>query len=166
MSHFGWECISLFSTHAKCEICPKLNSLSSLWFGFIWRCICCCHYWEPQILTQVSVVAKTKAIIHVKDESSKSRIMIIALKSIGSFEIVWLEKVSQDLCLKHAMLEAHQHGTSNKRYVGLHEICTKLAKFDIQRCIASPNFFGPKDNMSWIWHLVSIMDYNNDNLIT
>jgi hypothetical protein len=67
--------------------------------------------------------------------------MNIALKSIGSFEIVWLEKVSQDLCFKHAMLEAHQHGTLNKRYVGLHEICTKLAKFDIQRCIASPNFF-------------------------
>jgi hypothetical protein len=92
--------------------------------------------------------------------------MIIALKSISSFEIVWLEKVSQDLCIKHAMLEAHQHGTSNKSYVGLHEICFKLAQFDIQRCIASPNFFWAKDNMSWIWHLISIMDYNNENFIT
>ncbi len=148
MFYFGWECISLFSTHAKCEICPKLNSLSSLWFGFIWRCICCCHYWEPWILTQVSVAAKTKAIIHVEDESSKSRIMIIALKSIGSFEILWLEKVSQDLCFKHAMLKAHQHGITNKRYVGLHEICTKLAQFDIQRCIASPNLFGQRT--TWV----------------
>jgi hypothetical protein len=93
--------------------------------------------------------------------------MIIDLKSIGSVEILWLEKVSQDLCFKLAMLEAHQHGTSNKRYVGLHEICTKLAQFDIQRCIASHFFFlGAKDKMSWIWHLVSIMDHKNENLIT
>ncbi len=89
-------------------------------------------------------MAKTKAIIHVKDERSKSRIMVLALKSIGSFEIIRLEKVSQDLCFKHAMLDTHQHGISNKRYVGLHEICTKFAQFDIQRCIASLNFFGQR----------------------
>jgi hypothetical protein len=79
-----------------------------------------------------SYVLRKQIIAYIKDEGSNLNIMIIALKSIVSCDVLGLEKSFQGTCFSYAFSKACQYATIDEKICkDLQYVSIKIAQGDL-----------------------------------